>query len=368
MILARYFTRQILQALSAITLLLLTISLTSRFIQYLSQAVAGELSSDVLLQLILFRLPDFLLVILPFAFFISLLLTYGRMYADNEMVVLMSSGVGPRRLLLFSCLAGTTVAGLMAILSLSLAPWGIRSSEEVKLSQQQLTEVDLIVPGQFQPFSGGERVTYTETIQPGQQRARQLGNVFIALVGSQGEQEASPRIVLAETAHAETDLASGSRFMRLENVLQYDGIPGQADWTLAQSDAQSILLPDATEFEQVEERQTLTTAELLVAPDRESEAELYWRFSLVLFIPVLLMIAVPLGRVSPRQGRYNKLIGAALIYALYFTLLQTGRDAVADQGAEPLVRIGGVHLVFVAFAVCLQRWPGIDRLFALGRT
>ena len=42
----------------------------------------------------------------------------------------------------------------------------------------------------------------------------------------------------------------------------------------------------------------------------------------------------PLGRVSPRQGRYNKLIGAALIYALYFTLLQTGRDAVAEYGID----------------------------------
>ena len=93
--------------MAAVTLILLVVALTSRFIQYLSQAVAGELASDVLFLLMFYRLPDFLLVILPLALFLGILLAYGRMYADNEMVILISSGLviesfcllrwGPRR-------------------------------------------------------------------------------------------------------------------------------------------------------------------------------------------------------------------------------------------------------------------------------
>ncbi|GIT22351.1 MAG: hypothetical protein CM1200mP40_20330 [Gammaproteobacteria bacterium] len=54
--------------MTAVTLILLVVGLTSRFIQYLGQAVAGELGSDVLLLLMFYRLPDFFLVIVPLAF------------------------------------------------------------------------------------------------------------------------------------------------------------------------------------------------------------------------------------------------------------------------------------------------------------
>ena len=93
MIVFRYLSRQLLQAMAAVTLVLLVVALTGRFIQYLGQAVAGELATDALFLLIIFRLPDFLLVIVPLAFFLSILLVYGRMYAENEMVVLIASGV-----------------------------------------------------------------------------------------------------------------------------------------------------------------------------------------------------------------------------------------------------------------------------------
>ena len=77
MIVFRYLSRQLLQAMAAVTLVLLIVALTGRFIQYLGQAVAGELATDALLLLIVFRLPDFLLVIVPLAFFLSILLVYG---------------------------------------------------------------------------------------------------------------------------------------------------------------------------------------------------------------------------------------------------------------------------------------------------
>ena len=92
LIIFRYLSKQILQVMSAVTVILLIVGITSRFLQYLGQAVAGELSSDVLMLLMFYRLPDFLLVILPLAFFLGVLLAYGRMYAENEMVVLLGSG------------------------------------------------------------------------------------------------------------------------------------------------------------------------------------------------------------------------------------------------------------------------------------
>ena len=99
MIIFRYLSLQILQVTVAVSLILLLVGLISRFIQYLGQAVSGELASDVLLLLMFYRLPDFLLVIVPLAFFFGILLVYGRMHEDNEMVVLLNSGMSQSRLL-----------------------------------------------------------------------------------------------------------------------------------------------------------------------------------------------------------------------------------------------------------------------------
>ena len=351
--------------MSAVTVILLVVGITSRFIQYLGQAVAGELASDVLLRLMFYRLPDFLLVIVPLAFFLGILLAYGRMYAENEMVVLFGSGTSQFKLLMLTFGASLVVLVFMAAISLSLAPWGVRNTEQLKLNQEQLTEIDLIVAGQFQTFSGGERVTYAERTENITAVGRQLRNVFVALTDSDADASGEPpRIILAGTARPEIDEETGARFMRMENVLQYDGVPGAADFSVTQFDAQLILLPDAAEFEDILEEETVATLELFGSDAPEQQAELQWRLSIILLIPVITLIAVPLSRVDPRQGRYSKLFPAALIYAVYFLLLQYSRDLVAAGELNALIGVWWVHALFIAIGIFVFRFPDIAHYVA----
>ncbi len=367
MIIFRYLSKQILQVMTAVTLILLVVAMTSRFIQYLGQAVAGELASDVLILLILYRLPDFLLVILPLALFLGILLAYGRMYAENEMVILMGSGFSQLRLLLFTLGSTSIVVVVVAVLSMGLAPWGVRNTEQLKQNQQQLTEIDLIIAGQFQTFGDGSRVTYAERIDSSSPQGRRLENVFVALTEpTQNGEQNTLRIIIAESARPEIDEQTGARFMRLENVLQYDGTPGAADFRVGQFDVQSILLPEPSEFEQILEEKTLTTTELIGSTSPEHQAELQWRISTLLLIPIITLIAVPLSKVNPRQGRYSKLVPAALLYASYFVLLQFSKDMIADGNLSPVIGMWWVHLLFIALGVGIYKFPMIGRYFALG--
>lgn len=368
MIILRYLSRQVLQVMTAVSVILLIVALTSRFIQYLGQAVAGELASDVVFLLMLYRLPDFLLVIVPLALCLGILLAYGRMYADNEMVVLLGSGVSQLKLLLLTQGAALFILIFMAVVSLSLAPWGVRNAELLKQSQEQLTEIDLIVAGQFQSFSDGARVTYAERLGLTAE-GRRLERVFVASggeAGTRGETGRSPRVVIADSAIPEVDPATGARFMRLDNVLQYEGRPGQGDFTVGQFDVQSILLPDAAEFEGFVEEAALTTTELFNLDSPKKIAELQWRLSIILLIPIITLIAVPLSKVNPRAGRYSKLLPAVLLYAVYFLLLQYSRDGVADGEISPLIGLWWVHGVFVAVGIGLHKpqWIAVT----LGRT
>ncbi len=353
--------------MAAVTLILLVVALTSRFIQYLSQAVAGELASDVLFLLMLYRLPEFLLVILPLALFLGILLAYGRMYAENEMVILIGSGYSQKRLLLATLGTSSIILVLVAILSLQVAPWGVRNTEQLKQNQDQLTELDLIVAGQFQSFGEGNRVTYAERTNSSASGERQLQNVFVALSGAGDESgEGSPRIIVAESARPEIDAQTGARFMRLENVYQYDGVPGTMDFSIGQFDVQSIVLPDAASIEPILEEESLTTAELIRSNLPEHQAELQWRLSMLLLIPIITTIAVPLSKVDPRQGRYSKLLPAALLYVFYFVMLQFSKDLIATESLPAFVGLWWVHALFIGIAFMIYRFPDLGKMFALG--
>jgi len=374
LIIFRYLTKQIFQVMLAVTLVLLVVSLTSRFIQYLGDAVAGELASDVLLLLMVYRLPDFLLLILPLSLFLGVLLVYGRMYAENEMAVLISSGVSQVRLLRLTLLSSALVMVLVSLISFQMAPWGVRNAERLMQNQSQLTEVDLIVAGQFQSFGDGGRVTYAERTGLTSDQDRRLENVFVALssvdpaaeesVEENAEENAqaqasqtdqSLRIIISESARPEFDVETGSRFMRLENVYEYEGVPGSNNYTVGHFDVQSILLPEPDEFEPVLEEKALATSELLLSSLPEHQAELQWRVSVVLMIPIITFIAVPLSKVAPRQGQYTKLLPAALIFALYYILLTFSVDLLADGNLPAIVGLAWVHVLFFIVGLLLFR-------------
>ena len=243
----------------------------------------------------------------------------------------------------------------------------MRNTEKLKQSADQLTELDLIVAGQFQSFGEGNRVTYAERINSSASGERQLQNVFVAVSGVADESgRSSPRIIVAESARPEIDALSGARFMRLENVLQYDGAPGALEFSIGQFDVQTILLPDTASIEPVLEEQYLTTIELVGSSLPEHKAELQFRISIVLLIPIITLIAVPLSKVDPRQGRYSKLVPAALLYATYFVLLQFSKDMIAQENIPALVGMWWVHALFISTGIVCYRFPNVGSLFALG--
>ena len=351
-----------------VSLILLAIGLISRFIQYLGQAVSGELASDVLLLLMFYRLPDFLVVIVPLAFLLSILLVYGRMNEDNEIVVLMNSGFGEARLLSYTFLTSIIIVVFMGVVSLSLAPWGVRNVEEIRLNQEQLTELDLMIAGQFQVFGDGTRATYTEGIAVEEGIGRKLENVFVALSPSAVQDDsdngsaarAAPRIIVAQGARPFIDVQTGARLMRMENVLQYDGEPGMADFSMAQFDVYSVLLPEPTRFEPTLEEGAVKTSMLIGANSSEYQAELQWRLSVMLIVPVLTLIAVPLSRVQPRHGRHSRLIPAVILYACYFFFLQFARDGVADGSLSSTIGLWSVHLLFGVIGAALYSYRNFD--------
>jgi len=100
----------------------------------------------------------------------------------------------------------------------------------------------------------------------------------------------------------------------------------------------------------------MPTADLIGKDDLRARAELQWRLSLPLLVFIVTLMAVPLSRVNPRQGRFLKLIPAILLYMAYLTILIAVRGALEKGKISPALGLWWVHLLFLLIGLGLMYW------------
>ena len=120
----RYLASDVLTHTLAVAVVLFVVVFSGRFIRYLAEAAVGDITAEILLPVMLYRLPSFFELILPLSLFIGILLAFGRLYADSEMVVLRACGISPAKLASLALIPALFIASLVALLSLQVAPDG----------------------------------------------------------------------------------------------------------------------------------------------------------------------------------------------------------------------------------------------------
>jgi lipopolysaccharide export system permease protein len=365
LIVFRYLSRELLMTTSAVSAVLLVIIMSGRFIKYLAQAAEGRLDHTVLFLIMGYKLPSFLQLILPLGLFLGVLLAYGRLYLESEMTVLSSAGMSQQRLAGYTLVSAAGVACLVAWMSLGLAPQGSTEVARILNKQAAMTEFDTLEAGRFQSIRKGTRVTYTEQLSEGRS---QLSGVFISdkRETKPGSKSAGISVLVAEKGHQEIQ-ADGSRYLVLQNGYRYDGTPGQADYRKIEYATYGVLLPKPAVSEVIGEREAVPTRDLIGSTDLVDRAELQWRLSIPVLVFVVALLAVPLSRVNPRQGRFLKLLPAILIYMSYLALLVAARGAL-DKGKIPeQIGLWGVHGVFLSLALVLLYWEPLRLKWAARR-
>jgi len=365
LIVFRYLSREVLLTLSAVSAVLLVIIMSGRFIKYLAQAASGALDPGSLFLIMGFRLPGFMQLILPLGLFLGILLSYGRLYLESEMTVLSATGMSRQRLLAITMAPAALIALIVAWLSLSLAPQGANEFQLLLNKQDALTEFDTLEAGRFQSLSDGTRVTYTEELSNNRSL---LSGVFITQK-KLGEDAAdrSISVLLAQKGRQEIR-PDGSRWLILDDGYRYDGNPGQADYRAIKYDTYGVLLPKPEVSNDVTDRDAIPTPDLIGNPAPRAVAELQWRIAFPLLVFIVTLIAVPLSRVNPRQGRFLKLLPAILLYMGYLSMLTWGRGLL-EGGKIPLaLGLWWVHGLFLVIGLGLMYWEPLRLKLASRRS
>lgn len=358
----RYLAKEIYSTLAVIAGILLLTFLSNAFVRYLTKAAAGKLSGATVLKIMGTQIPSLLGLLLPVSLFLAFLLAYGRMYVDNEMTVLTACGMSRLQLLKKSLVIATLVIIIDIILVFFVTPPLNSYKDKLLASSPQQTILETIQPGRFQVMNGGQSVFYIQSID---RSTDQLQNIFVA----QQDKKTGPdnnevwNVLSASKGYSQYDATMKEEFVIAKDGYRYFGVPGQKDFRVIQFAEYGARVNN--EPKSITQQQaSMTNNQLwhLARKDAHARAELEWRISLPLSIPILTLLAVPISRVQPRQGRYAQLLPAIIIYAIYANMMFVAKDWVANAKIPVYLGMWWLHLALLLLA--LVYWVSLPRLLA----
>jgi lipopolysaccharide export system permease protein len=321
------------------------------YVHYLTVSASSEVIGGSVLKLIATLLPSYLSILLPISLFLSILWVYGKLFADNELLVIFACGMTWRRLLKITTLPAFLIMLVVGACSLYLVP--TMNVYQQNLSSQASaykSNLSLIKPGRIFSTSGGKQVIYIgqSDVQKGT-----ISNLFIYRNVNN-----VPEIIVAPSGYQKIDKTTGATYIVLTDGHEYKGQLGQQDYQIVKFGdfAQRITNPVVVQQSESIDASNKTTWQLFQQPQPEDWAELQWRFSAPISVLVLAALAVAICYVPPRHGRFSKLFPAILLFIIYFNLLSASRSWLQQGSLSPWIGLWWVHIVFLILALGLIRW------------
>ena len=343
----RYVLREVIQTWVAVTGVLVAILLSNQLSRVLGRAASDSYGRHVVFDLIALGAIMNLSVIIPVGLLLAIILALGRLYHDSEMAALQACGFAPARLLapLF-CFAVVIAVGLgwLAFFQVPRADQQAQLLRQSAIKEAQFGQLDA---GRFRSFisGGGDGVFYAERVD----EEGLLHNVFV-------RRESAGRIelALADTASYSKAATNGMHFVTLFNGRRYEGIPGSNEFRVIEFREHGI--PIATPADAIAARQdpdTKPSRELFGSPALSDIAQLQFRASSPIMALVLTLVAVPLSRLRPRQGRYARVGFAIVVYFVYSNLLSAAKVWVEKGDLPPAIGVWWVHIAILALGLYL---------------
>lgn len=337
-ILWRYILRDVLThtllGLTVFTVLLVA----QNVLRLLEELLAAGVSATLLAQLTVIVLPSYLAYAMPVSLLFGVLLTFGRMSADGEVVAMRASGVSVPRLLPPVLALGLLFAGFTAYLQFELEP---SAHYRMKRFVRELaTTVSVLEPGEFHKFGG--RTVYVSSA--GDETCPYRG----VLIGDLSEAP-KPVFISAQCAGIDGEGETGLALQLNDGSIHFsDSDPGQYRKIGFRSMRIAFNMDDRVRSSK--RGRDFTFAELLELKrrfargeqpeirrgngERTVDVQIQRRIAFSMASLLLGMLAVPLGIRPLRSGRSAGAITAVAVMAVYWLVFSAG-EVMAEDGNVP---------------------------------
>lgn len=347
----RLLFRETTKALAVILFVLALVLVATNLVKLLGKVAAGSLSNDLVFILAGLELIKVLGMLMPPAFFFSILWVLGRMYRDSEMVALQAAGLGTWRIYRAFLYTALPLALLVAWLMMDILPWAKIYSTQVRKAEQETGQLSALRAGHFNEFSRGRIVVYAESVD---KEAGTLHNLFV-----QHKMSKRPGMITAASAHQTRDPQTGDRYVVLNQGHRYEE-RGEEGFAFGDFEEYGFRLPTPPPLDVSKLPLSAKDGnELLSSEAPEDWAEFQYRLSFPLAVLAFAFVSIPLSRSMPRQGIYGRLGLAILVYFTFMNLQRVGETWLATGATPSWLGMWWLPLGLVLIAALVLLW---DRL------
>lgn len=305
-------------------------------------------------QLMGYTMLSFIPIILPTALLFAILLTYGRMSQDSEIVAFRALGLDLKHISVPAFLLSFIVAGLSAQVSFNLGPWGNRQLDQLV---HTLASTRPTAPIKEGVFSEGffDLVIYTNEIN------RQTGVMQRVFIFDERDPD-QPLTIVASKGQvvSQSDEQYARAFLRLSEGNMHRS--SDEFYTKIDFSKYDISLLDQHTIAERRVRQDAMTLDELRSEIRRGDLEEGYRIRYMLEIQrrwatsasciIFAIIGVGLGAVTNRRSAKSSGFVLCISVVVVYWLLYATMEGYAKGGnINPFVAAWFTNVVFLAFGI-----------------
>jgi lipopolysaccharide export system permease protein len=351
-ILGRYILREVITAWIVVMGVLLIILLANQLAAVLERAAVSQFPQGVVLELIYLGILQYLSILVPVGLLLGIILALGRVYHDSELAAAFACGVRPITLYAPVIGLGVVLAIGLGVLTLVVAPRATARALTIRNAAVRAGQFAPLQPGTFRAFGGGSAVVYAEKVNPD----GTLQNVFV-------ERNQGPVVEVAVASRALHTVSPDGNIQTIELLdgERLEGIPGSPQFRMSNYAELTIPVHVPPVNGVITDLDAQPTAALVASSDPKRQAQFQWRLSMPLMCIVLTVLAVPLARLKPRQGRYSRVWLAVVVYLVYSNLISLGQAWIA-RGAIPVaLGLWWTHAAVILLALAVIFGPQVNQ-------
>ncbi|OQY25788.1 MAG: LPS export ABC transporter permease LptF [Desulfobacteraceae bacterium 4572_35.2] len=365
-----YIAREVITPFILGIILFTFVLLLSRLLKLIELIVDKGVPFAEIFAIFASLVPSFFVITVPLSFLLAIIIAFGRLSADSEIVAMKAAGLSLYHLAqpvvilsLFVCLftAGLTFYG---------EPYGRANLRQQLIDMAFSKAAVAVTPQVFNEEIEG-LVLYANKVEP---ETGQLSGVFI----SDNRMGATPSVITARRGLIYPDKVDGKLLMHLEQgaIHRLQQQKDQDSYQLVHFDRYDINLSLSDQASKGDVKalkaQEMTTVQLLKQikqPDEEKKldytVELLERAILPLSPLIFSLVAIPLGIRSHRSNKGGGFAVALFVFLTYYLLLSMSKTMVIENGWPLLVTMLSPTVVFFLFSGALlyfaakeQQMPG----------
>ncbi|MEE9148600.1 MAG: LPS export ABC transporter permease LptF [Candidatus Tectomicrobia bacterium] len=351
----RYILREFIPFFTIAFMVVTLVLLLEKLLWLTTLVLQNRLDWFTSIRFLSYTLPTISGLTLPMAFLIGCTLTFNRLSADSEYVVMRAAGISFYRLLAPLLAVGVLMYGLSSLLHLYVSPWGVQGLRRLFFEVAQSQAHYFLRPGEFHDTFRG-LIVYVEHTSPDVQR---LEGIFIADVRS-----ATPQVITAREGKLLTYADALQVVLRLKQGRIHRYVAAEKRYQLLRFERYDIRLNIDTRLARqvsgaIRPRELFPSQLRAEITRRRAAGEnarrfiFHWHQLFALPFTCILFAALgpSLGVVHTRSGRSGGYIfGLCAIFAYYLCLIASnvmGEETVLSPlGVAwlPNLLMGGVTL------------------------